>query len=130
MVWVQLITALALLQYFLFGMLVGKARGQYGVKAPTMTGHEVFERYNRVHVNTLETLVIFVPALWLAASFFRPQWVAAIGAVYLIGRVIYLRAYVSNPSTRSLGYALSALPVAVLIIMALFGICRVLLFAS
>lgn len=126
MVWVQLITALALLQYFLFGILVGKARGQYGVKAPTMTGHEVFERYNRVHVNTLETLVVFVPALWLAASYFRPQWVAAVGAVYLIGRVIYLRAYVSNPSTRSLGYSLSALPVAVLIVMALFGICRML----
>jgi uncharacterized MAPEG superfamily protein len=46
--------------------------------------------------------------------------------VYLIGRVIYLRAYVSNPSTRTLGYTLSALPVLVLIIMALFGICRVL----
>lgn len=126
MVWVQLITALALLQYFLFGILAGKARGQYGVKAPAMTGHEVFERYNRVHVNTLETLVVFVPSLWLAASFFRPEWVAAIGAVYLIGRVIYLRAYVSNPSTRTLGYTLSALPVLVLIVMALFGICRVL----
>jgi glutathione S-transferase len=126
MVWVQLITALALLQYFLFGILAGKARGQYGVKAPAMTGHEVFERYNRVHVNTLETLVVFIPSLWLAASFFRPDWVAAIGAVYLIGRVIYLRAYVSNPSTRTLGYTLSALPVLVLIVMALFGICRVL----
>jgi glutathione S-transferase len=126
MVWVQLITALALLQYFLFGILAGKARGQYGVKAPAMTGHEVFERYNRVHVNTLETLVVFVPSLWLAASFFPPRWVAGVGAIYLIGRVIYLRAYVSNPSTRSLGYTLSALPVAVLIVMALFGICRVL----
>jgi uncharacterized MAPEG superfamily protein len=129
MVWVQLITALALLQYFLFGILAGKARGQYGVKAPAMTGHEIFERYNRVHVNTLETLVVFVPALWLAASFFPAHWVAAIGAVYLIGRVIYLRAYVFNPATRTLGYTLSALPVAVLILMALFGICRV-LFAS
>jgi hypothetical protein len=34
---------------------------------------------------------------------------------------------VSDPSTRSLGYALSALPVLVLIVMALFGIVRVLL---
>jgi uncharacterized MAPEG superfamily protein len=127
MVWVQLITVLAVLQYFLFGILSGKARGQYGVKAPAMTGHEIFERYNRVHINTLETLVVFIPALWLAASYFRPQWVAAIGAVYLVGRVIYLRAYVSDPSTRSLGYALSALPVLVLIVMALFGIVRVLL---
>jgi glutathione S-transferase len=125
MVWVQLITALALLQYFLFGILAGKARGQYGVKAPAMTGHEVFERYNRVHVNTLETLVVFVPALWLAAGFFPPYWVASIGAVYLIGRVIYLRAYVSNPATRTLGYTLSVVPVLVLIVMALFGICRV-----
>jgi uncharacterized MAPEG superfamily protein len=106
---------------------VAKARGQYGIKAPAMTGHEVFERYNRVHVNTLETLVVLVPALWLAASFFRPQLVAAIGAVYLVGRIIYLRAYVSNPATRNLGYTLSALPVMVLIVMALFGIGRVLL---
>lgn len=127
MVWLQLVTLLAVAQYLVFGLLVAKARGQYGVKAPAMTGHEVFERYNRVHVNTLETLVVLVPALWLAASFFRPQWVAAIGAVYLVGRVIYLRAYISNPATRNLGYTLSALPVMVLILMALFGIGRVLL---
>lgn len=129
MVWLQLVTVLALLQYFAFGLLVGKARGQYGIKAPATSGNEIFERYNRVHVNTLETLVVFLPALWLAASYERPLWVAAIGLVYLVGRMVYLRAYVASPGSRSLGYALSAGPVLILILIAVIGIVRALIAA-
>jgi uncharacterized MAPEG superfamily protein len=127
MVWLQLVTILALLQYFAFGFLVGKARVRYGIKAPATGGNEIFERYNRVHVNTLETLVVFLPALWLAASYERPLWVALIGLVYLVGRVIYLQAYVANPGSRSLGYSLSAGPVLILILITLIGIVRVLI---
>jgi len=127
MVWVELVTALALLQFIVFGILVGKARAQYGVKAPATTGNEVFERYNRVHMNTLETLAVFLPSLWLATRFLAPYWVAGLGAVYLIGRIIYLRAYIANPSSRSLGYSLSILPVLALILATLVGIVRALI---
>ncbi len=51
---VTIVIALALIEYSVFGMLVGKARGKYGIDAPAITGNPIFERYYRVHQNTLE----------------------------------------------------------------------------
>jgi len=42
--YVHIVALLAIIQFIVFGMLVGKARGQYGIKAPAMTGNEHFER--------------------------------------------------------------------------------------
>ena len=67
MEYVTLVSGLALLQYIAFGILVGKARGRYGVKAPAITGNDIFERYFRVQQNTLELLVVMLPAMWLFA---------------------------------------------------------------
>jgi uncharacterized membrane protein YecN with MAPEG domain len=118
---VELITVLALLQFFWFGVLVGNARGRFGVKAPAMTGNEVFERYVRVQMNTLELLILLLPALWIATAYVATHWVALLGAVYLIGRFIYLRAYVAEPSKRSIGFSVSALPILVLLAIDLVG---------
>jgi uncharacterized membrane protein YecN with MAPEG domain len=119
---VALVGLLALLQYLVFGMLVGRARGKYGVKAPAVTGHEVFERYFRVQQNTLELLVVFLPALWLFALYVSATWAAILGAVYLVGRVLYLRGYVADPSKREIGFGMSFLPILVLVIGALIGV--------
>jgi hypothetical protein len=59
MAWIEIITLLALVQLLYFSGLVAKARGQYGVKAPAITGHEMFERHYRVQMNTIETLIVF-----------------------------------------------------------------------
>jgi len=120
--WLDLVTVLAIAQYIWFGMLVGQARGRYGVQAPAVTGHETFERYYRVHMNTLELLVPMVPTMYLAARYWSPVWVAAAGAVYVVGRFIYLRAYVFDPKTRALGYSLSALPLLGLLVAVLAGV--------
>ena len=125
--WVNLVTLLALLEFFAFGFLVGKARVAYGVKAPAMSGHEMFERYFRVHYNTLELLIALVPALWIAASYWNPLWMAAAGAVYLIGRILYLQGYVRDPKTRSIGFGLSMLPIIFLMLAALAGVGKSLL---
>jgi hypothetical protein len=121
-IWLDLVTVLALLQYLVFSSLVGKARGQYGVKAPATTGHEMFERYYRVQMNTLELMVVFLPALWLAARYWPPAWMAAVGAVYLVGRVVYLKAYTTNPARRGLGFTLSFVPAFLLLLAALAGL--------
>ena len=118
---VELITVLVLLQFFYFAILAGRARQRYGVKAPAVTGNEIFERYLRVQMNTLEMLIMLLPALWLATAFVPPRWSALLGGVYLIGRFIYLRAYVSDPSRRSLGFGVSALPILVLLAIDLVG---------
>lgn len=127
MAWVHLVTLLALIEYLGFGYLVGKARATFGVRAPAITGHDIFERYFRVQMNTLELLIVFVPALWMAAAYWNPVWVAAIGAVYLIGRIMYLRGYVADPRTRSIGFGLSIVPIAVLLIGVGVGVVRALL---
>ena len=129
MAWINLVTLCALIEYFVFGWLVGKARGKYGVKAPATTGHEVFDRYFRVQQNTLELLIIFVPALWIAAQYWNPMWIAAIGAVYVVGRIVYLRGYVSDPGSRHIGFLLSTVPIVTLILVAVVGVVRALLAA-
>jgi glutathione S-transferase len=124
---VNLVTLGALLEYFFFIYLVGKARGNYGVKAPAISGHEMFERYFRVQQNTLELLIAFVPALWIAAQYWNPTWIAAIGAVFIIGRLLYLRGYVGDPKGRTLGFMLSAVPILVLVGAGVVGAVRALL---
>jgi len=121
MEFVAVVILLALLQYVVFGALVGRARGRYGVKAPAVTGHEIFERYFRAHYNTLELLVAFVPAIWLFGTYVSPSWAAGLGLVYLVGRVLYLRGYVTDPAKREIGFGLSVLPIIVLIVGALWG---------
>ena len=118
---IELVTVLALLQFLYFGILVSRARERSGVKAPAMTGNEVFERYVRVQANTLELLILFLPALWLAVAHIGALWLALLGALYLIGRFIYLGAYVANPSKRSLGFGLSAAPILALLVIDLIG---------
>ena len=126
MPWIDLVTFLALAQYLVFGALVGRARGQYGIKAPATTGNELFERHYRVQMNTLELLVVFVPALWAAARYWSPAAMAAIGAVYLVGRVLYQRSYTRAPAQRTLGFLLSIGPVSVLLVAAGVGAVRAL----
>lgn len=118
---VAIVIALALVQYIAFGVLVGRARGLYGVKAPATTGHEVFERWFRVHQNTMELMVAFVPSMWLFALYVSPPWAAGLGAVYLVGRVLYLRGYVADPDKRGAGFGLSMLPILVMIVGSLIA---------
>jgi glutathione S-transferase len=120
--WIVLVTLAALLQYLYFGVLVGRARGKYGIKAPATTGDDMFERYYRVQMNTIEQLIVFIPALWLAAAYWPPVWVSVSGVVYIVGRFVYLQAYTNPPSRRTLGYALSYIPIAALLIAALVGV--------
>ena len=117
--YVDIVAMLAVLQYLVFSALVGKARGTYGIKAPAITGSEGFERIYRVHMNTLELLVALLPALYVAARYWPAQYVAALGVVYLIGRIIYWRAYVSAPLSRGLGFVLSIFPIFTLVLASL-----------
>ena len=113
---VTIVLMLALLEYIVFASLVGAARGKYGVKAPAVTGNEVFERHFRVQQNTLELLVIFVPSIWLFGQYVSTTWAAILGAVYLLGRIVYFRSYVAEPATRSAGFGLSVLPIVAMVI--------------
>jgi uncharacterized MAPEG superfamily protein len=109
--WIDLVATLAVIQYLGFGVLVGTSRTRFGVHAPATTGHPQFDRIYRVQMNTLELLVALLPALYIASHYWSSNFVACGGVVYLVGRFVYLRAYLKDPASRSLGYALSVIPV-------------------
>src|SRR5260370_19117367 len=121
MAYVDIVTVLAVLQFLVFGFQVGGARGKFGVKAPAPTGNEIFERLFRIQQNTLEQLVGFLPGIYLFSRYLSPLWAAALGVIYLVGRQIYAATNVKDPAKRSLGYGLSFLPVAALLIGGLIG---------
>jgi len=119
---VGLISLLAVLQFVVFGILVGRARGVYGVKAPATTGHEQFERWFRVHYNTLEKLIVFLPALWLFGYYVGQYYAAGLGLIYLVGRLLYALSYTRDPASRTLGTLVSELPILIMIIGGIIAI--------
>jgi glutathione S-transferase len=119
--YVHIVAVLAILQFFLFGVLVGRARRRHGIKAPAVSGHELFERAFRVHVNTLEQLVGFLPALLIASVYWPNAMVAGVGAVYLVGRFLYRHLYLADPSRRRAGFLLTVIPTFTLLAASLVG---------
>jgi uncharacterized MAPEG superfamily protein len=118
---VAIVTVLALIQYIVQGVRVGQARQRYGVEAPATTGHAVFERHFRVHQNTLEQLVIFLPGLWMFGWSVSWPIAALLGVVFIAARFIYERGYVADPGRREKGFMLTAIVNGVLLIGALIG---------
>jgi uncharacterized MAPEG superfamily protein len=118
---IAVVSLLALIEYMVIAGFVGWARGKYGVKAPATTGNEVFERYFRVQQNTLEQLVIFLPALWMFGTYISAGAGAIIGLVFIAGRVLYLRGYVADPATRTTGFVMGFLANVILVLGGIGG---------
>jgi uncharacterized membrane protein YecN with MAPEG domain len=116
-----IVILLALVQYLIFVGRVGLARGKYGVKAPSVSGNEAWERIYRVQMNTLEQLIVFVPSVFLFGIFVGGQWALIPGLVFLVGRQLYAHEYVIAPESRTPGMALTFLANAVCVIGALVG---------
>jgi uncharacterized MAPEG superfamily protein len=124
MPYVDIVTALALIQFMSFAAKVASARGKYGIKAPATTGNEIFERHFRVQQNTLEVLIMVIPGLYIFSHYFNPLIAAALGILYLAGRQIYATSYVKDPAKRSLGFGLTVLPLMILLAGAVIGAIR------
>ena len=119
-VYTAIVTLVALLVYVWMGLRVGGARRKCGIDAPCMTGDPILERHIRVQANTLEWLPIFLVSLWLFAAFWDNDQIAAgVGAVWVVGRILYATGYVKDPAKRELGFMVQALASAVLLFGAL-----------
>jgi glutathione S-transferase len=121
MQWTVLVTALTLGMYLVMGAMVSQARTRYGVKAPAMTGDPAFERICRIHQNTSEQLILFLPSLWMFAVHVSDLWAAGLGLVFIAGRVIYARSYFGDPASRSPGFLLALAATLVLLAGAVIG---------
>ena len=109
-----LATLLAILVYFYSSVLVSRARGKFGVKLPAISGNPDFERVFRAQMNTLEWMPIFLPSLWLFAIYISDPIAAALGMVWIAGRILYLIGYSKAVEKRSPGFAVQAIAVIIL----------------
>jgi glutathione S-transferase len=103
-----LVTCLATAFYFFICARVARAHITYGVKLPATAGHPDFERVFRVQMNTLEWLPIFLPSLWLFAIYISDPIAAALGVVWIAGRIVYLTGYSKAVEKRSMGFGIQA----------------------
>src|ERR1700720_2473872 len=117
-----LVTCLAILFYFFATIQVSKARVAFGIKVPATSGNPDFERVFRVQMNTLEWMPIFLPSLWLFAIYISDPVAAAIGFVWIAGRILYLTGYSQAAEKRGRGFGIQALAAGVLWLGALGAI--------
>lgn len=125
----QLPAVATLLTMLLFGAtigMVGRARTRYGIRAPATTGNPDFERAFRAQMNTLESIVLMLPCLWLAAQYFNPTWAGVVGVVWVLARIWYAIGYARSAAGRHWGYVFGAFANLVLLAMALWGVAAAL----
>jgi len=126
----SVVTILTMILYMVMIGRVGAMRGKHKIEAPAVTGHAAFERAYRVQMNTLEAMPLFLPSLWLATAYFsnrfdRVWWLpAAMGAVWIVGRYLYMQGYIAEPNKRGPGFGISALAQIVLLILAIVGVVK------
>jgi glutathione S-transferase len=113
---------LALLEYTVLGLMVGNARARYKVPAPATTGNPAFERHFRVHQNTMEQLVIFVPAIFIFATYVHMLAAAALGFVFVVARAIYAMGYIKDPERRAGGAVVTFVVNTILVLGGLIGV--------
>ena len=118
---IAVVTVIAAFQAFSFAYLVGKQRVKHGVKAPAITGEAEFERAFRIHQNTVEQMVIFLPALWLFGYYVHVLIGAGLGLVFVISRFIYRKSYLTDPTSRTAGFGIGALTMMILMLGGLIG---------
>ena len=117
-----LIVLLALLQYIWFTVRVGATRGKYSVNAPACEGDETWTRMFRIQQNTMEQLVIFIPATYAFAIYTSEMWVAATGALFIVGRFLYSAEYLKDPKSRTPGMSITLAANAILVLGGLYGV--------
>ncbi|KJC57357.1 membrane protein [Bradyrhizobium sp. LTSPM299] len=116
-----IITCLAIAFYLFTSTEVSRARVRYGVKLPATTGNPDFERIYRIQMNTLEWMPAFLPSLWLFAIYVGDAAAAALGAIWIIGRIVYFIGYREAVAKRGRGFAIQGLAVVALWIGAIGG---------
>jgi uncharacterized membrane protein YecN with MAPEG domain len=118
-------TLLAIFVTFVFSGRVGYLRGKCKIEAPATVGNPAFERGFRIHMNTVENLVLFVPLLWIATVFYGGQIPFWIGLLWVLSRTVYAFGYAQeNTQMRGPGAGLGFLSLLGLLVLAVIGLAR------
>jgi uncharacterized membrane protein YecN with MAPEG domain len=119
LIWTELVTLLALVAYLGTVIHCARMRARHRIMAPATSGHPDYERAFRIQQNTLEQLVLFLPALWLFSTLVNPLAGAALGAIWVAGRVVYALSYARAPEKRGPGFIVAFVTLVVLLAGAL-----------
>jgi uncharacterized membrane protein YecN with MAPEG domain len=101
---VAIVTLVSGLVVFGMALTVSRIHAKTGILAPSMTGNPRLERAFRAHLNTVEWIPVFLPAMWLFAIYWSPAWAAMLGALWLVGRIVYFVGYLADPRKRFPGF--------------------------
>lgn len=119
---VEIVMIVALLECQVMSLMAGRARLKFKVKAPATTGHPTFERYYRVHQNTLEQLMVFVPALLVFGLYVSSRAAVVLGILFVVARAAYAIGYIRDPGQRLYGAASTVAINSVLLVGGLVGL--------
>ena len=121
MTFVSVVALLALIEYIAIVLLTGRARQTYKVEAPATVGDPMFERWYRVQHNTIEQLVVFLPALFLCGTYASMRLAGWLGLAFIAGRIIYARSYLADPASRGTGFIIGFSAIVITVVAALLG---------
>lgn len=124
MKYTALVTILAIVVTFFFSARVGAGRAKLGIDAPAMTGNPTFDRIFRVHANTVEQIVLFIPMLWIATMVVGDVWAAAIGAIWVVGRLVYMSGYSVDADKRGPGMLITLGSTGILTAISAWGVVQ------
>ena len=107
---------------FILAVNVGRQRSRYKIDAPATSGHPMLERAFRVQMNTLENVVLILPAMWVFATFVNSALAALLGMVWCLTRIWYAVSYMKDPKSRGSAFGASVLVIVILFLGALWRI--------
>jgi glutathione S-transferase len=116
---VATVTLMSSLVVFGMALTVSRLHSKTGIMAPMTTGDPRLERAFRAHQNTVEWIPIFLPSMWLFAIYWDVPWAVALGALWLVGRIIYFLGYLSAPQKRFPGFFIQSIAAFALLLGAL-----------
>lgn len=106
----------------ILGFYVGKVRGITKINAPAMSGHPMLERAIRVQMNTIESVLLLLPLMWVYAAFGNPSVAALLGGLWIVARVWYASAYMADPGNRTKSFVAGMLTIVVLFVCATWSV--------
>lgn len=116
------VTLLAILIGIGFSILVARTRLANNILPPAMSGNPKVERALRVQGNTVEGMLLFLPALWLAELYFHGWVPPLIGLIWCLGRILFAFCYMKDAEKRHIGFRISMLSVLALVLLAIYGL--------
>ena len=78
----------------------------------------------------LEQLIVFLPALWIFSTTVSPLVGAIVGAVWVVGRVLYSITYYADAEKRGPGFMIAGVAGLILLVGGLLGALHFLVFGG